>query len=211
MAEFKLKASVRDNSGKNDAHKVRQSKSLPAVIFHKGEKSENIIIDDLAFQMCYLKAGMTNIIDIEIDGRKRPVIVKEVQRHPFKNQILHVSFQGINMNEQIKIHIPIELIGRDEIRLQPSVLNQVLDSVEIECLPKDMPEKFEYNVENMQYDDVVKVADLEGVKDPKISLITDSEEVVCSLSLPREEKEEEEENVDAADVPVVGEEKKEEE
>lgn len=211
MAEYKLKAQKREAVGKNKVDKIRQNEQLPAAIFQKGKETENITIDDLEFQMLYQKAGMTSVIDLDIDGAVRPAIIKEIQRHPFKNQIYHVGFQGINMDEKIKIEVPVELINRDEIRKQPSVLNQQLDTIEVLVLPSNIPDSFSIDVQNMDYDDTFTVKDLVG-DNKDVEVLIDLDEVVCSLSMPREEKEEEEvEETSAADVPVVGKEEKEEE
>ena len=210
MAEYKLKAQKREAVGKNKVDKIRQNEQLPAAIFQKGKETENITIDDLEFQMLYQKAGMTSVIDLDIDGVIRPAIIKEIQRHPFKNQIYHVGFQGINMDEKIKIEVPVELINRDEIRKQPSVLNQQLDTIEVLVLPSNIPDSFSIDVQNMDYDDSFTVKDLVGDNED-VEVLIDLDEVVCSLSMPREEKEEEEvEETSAADVPVVGKEEKEE-
>lgn len=211
MAEYKLKAQKREAVGKNKVDKIRQNEQLPAAVFQKGKETENITIDDLEFQMLYQKAGMTSIIDLDIDGAVRPAIIKEIQRHPFKNQIYHVGFQGINMDEKIKIEVPVELINRDEIRKQPSVLNQQLDTIEVLVLPSNIPDSFSIDVQNMDYDDSFTVKDLVGDNED-VEVLIDLDEVVCSLAMPREEKEEEEvEETSAADVPVVGKEEKEEE
>ena len=211
MAEYKLKAEKREAVGKNKVDKIRQNEQLPAAIFQKGKETENITIDDLEFQMLYQKAGMTSIIDLDIDGAVRPAIIKEIQRHPFKNQIYHVGFQGINMYEKIKIEVPVELLNRDEIRKQPSVLNQQLDTIEVLVLPSNIPDSFSIDVQNMDYDDSFTVKDLVGDNED-VEVLIDLDEVVCSLAMPREEKEEEEvEETSAADVPVVGKEEKEEE
>ncbi len=211
MTEYKLKAEKREAVGKNKVDKIRQNEKLPAAVFQKGKETENITIGDLEFQMLYQKAGMTSIIDLDIDGTIRPAIIKEIQRHPFKNQIYHVGFQGISMDEKIKIEVPVELINRDEIRKQPSVLNQQLDTIEVEVLPANIPDSFSIDVQNMDYDDTFTVRDLVG-DNKDVEVLIDLDEVVCSLSMPREEKEEEETTeTAAADVPVVGKEEKAEE
>lgn len=210
MAEYKLKAEKREAVGKNKVDKIRQNEKLPAAVFQKGQETENITIDDLEFQMLYQKAGMTSIIDLDIDGTIRPAIIKEIQRHPFKNSIYHVGFQGINMNEKIRIEVPIELINRDEIRKQPSVLNQILDTIEVEVLPSNIPDSFSIDVQNMDYDDTFTVRDLVG-DNKDVEVLIDLDETVCALSMPREEKEEETEETSAADVPVVGKEEEKEE
>ena len=144
--------------------------------------------------------------------KKKTVLIKEVQRHPFRDEVLHIDFQGVRMDEAIRLLVPVVLVNRDEIRVQPSVLLQMLDEVEIECLPGDIPAQAEVDVQNMQIGDVITVADLDVAKNDKVTVLINEEEPVASLSEPQEEviSEETEEETSAADVPVVGEKEKEE-
>ncbi len=212
MANIKLEAKNRAEFGKNRVNKLRHEGLIPAAIFEKGTETMPITISSRDFEIVYREAGGTSIVDVNVEGKTHPTIIKEIDRHPFKNQILHVNFQGINMNELIKVEVPIEFVGRDSIKAQPSVFNALLNELHIECLPGDLPDTIEIQVEGMQIDDVIYVKDLEIAKNNKITILVDQDEPVCSLS-PQQEVAEEEttETAAAGDVPVVGEENKEEE
>ena len=212
MANIKLEAKNRAEFGKNRVNKLRNEGLIPAAIFEKGTETLPITISSRDFEIVYREAGGTSIVDVNVEGQAHPTIIKEIDRHPFKNQVLHVNFQGVNMNEAIKVEVPIEFIGRDSIKAQPSVFNASLNELHIECLPGDLPDTIEIPVEGMQIDDVIYVKDLEIAKNDKITILVDQDEPVCSL-LPQQEVEEEEESTETAagDVPVVGEENKEEE
>lgn len=212
MANIKLEAKNRAEFGKNRVNKLRRGNLIPAAIFEKGKETLPITISARDFEIVYREAGGTSIVDVNVEGQAHPTIIKEIDRHPFKNQILHVNFQGVNMNEVIKVEVPIEFIGRDSIKAQPSVFNASLNELHIECLPGDLPDTIEIPVEGMQIDDVIYVKDLEIAKNDKITILVDQDEPVCSL-LPQQEVAEEEESTETAagDVPVVGEENKEEE
>ena len=211
MANIKLEAKNRAEFGKNRVNKLRNEGLIPAAIFEKGTETLPITISSRDFEIVYREAGGTSIVDVNVEGKAHPTIIKEIDRHPFKNQILHVNFQGVNMNEAIKVEVPIEFVGRDSIKAQPSVFNALINELHIECLPGDLPDTIEIPVEGMQIDDVIYVKDLEIAKNKKITTPVDQDEPVCSLAPQQEVTEEESTETAAGDVPVVGEENKEEE
>lgn len=211
MTEYKLNAMKREGSGKNRVDKLRAAGQIPAVIYQKGEENELVQVKDLEFAHVYNKAGSSSLVDLVVDSDTKKVLIKEVQRHPYRNEVLHVDFQGVRMDEAVRLMVPVVLLHRDEIRVQPSILLQMIDEIEVECLPGDIPAQAEVDVENMQIGDVITIADLDVSKNEKVNVLVDENEPVASLNEPQEEsaQEEEEESTEAADVPVVGEEEKE--
>lgn len=212
MTEYKLNAMKREGSGKNRVDKLRAAGQIPAVIYQKGEENELVQVKDLEFAHVYNKAGSSSLVDLVVDSETKKVLIKEVQRHPYRNEVLHVDFQGVRMDEAVRLMVPVVLLHRDEIRVQPSILLQMIDEIEVECLPGDIPAQAEVDVENMQIGDVITIADLDVSKNEKVNVLVDENEPVASLNEPQEEvveEETEEESTEAADVPVVGEEEKE--
>lgn len=213
MSKYTLKTKKRDEAGKNRVDKLRNEGLIPGVVYQRGEEPESVKVVELEFNKVFAEAGTSTLVDLDLDGESKTVLIKEVQKHPVRNQILHIDFQGVKMDEKLKVFVPVVLLERDSIRVQPSVLIQMLDEIEVECLPGDIPQAAEIDVKDMQIGDVYTVADLDIANNPAIDILIDQEEPVASLSEPQEEvvEEEEEEEVDAADVPEVGEEEEEEE
>lgn len=191
MSSLLMKIEPRGQVGSNKVKQLRKDNILPAVIYKKGDEPKAVQVSEMEFYRVYRVAGTTTVINLELEGKKHPVIVKEVQRHPYKNQILHVDFQELNMDETIKVSVPIVLLNRDNIRLQPSVLTQMLDEVEVECLPNNIPNAVEYDVADMTFDTPVHVKDLDIVNDKNITVLTELDSLVCTLSEPAREVEEE--------------------
>jgi large subunit ribosomal protein L25 len=210
MAAIKIQVEKRTGLGKNKVDKIREEDFIPGVLYGKGEETEHVKVDKRIFEKVYKSAGTSTLIDLELEGNVVPVLIKEVQRHPFKNQYLHVDFQKLNMNETVKLTIPITLIGRDSIKLQPSILMQQLDEIEIECLPKDIPQSIEVEVSDITFDTPILVSDLEIFNNENITLFREADDVIANLVAPAEETEEDEEEVEADEVPVVGKEESEE-
>lgn len=214
MAQYKLTVQRRDAHGKNQVDKLRDQGIVPGVIYHKEGENENVQINALEFRKTYLAAGSSALVDLNLDGQTQTVLIKDVQIHPVKDQMLHVDFQEVRANEKLKVTIPVVLLGRDNIRVQPSILLQLLEEVEVECFPRDIPQTADVNVEDMQIGDVVTVADLDISSNEAIQILLPAEEPVASLSEPNKEveaEETEEGEASAADVPEVGKEEKEQE
>ncbi|MDD7305593.1 MAG: 50S ribosomal protein L25 [Peptoniphilaceae bacterium] len=206
MADLKLNAQKREAVGKNKVNKLRQQSIVPGVVYAKDEENINVQVIAKDFERVLSKAGTSTIISLEVEGEDIPVLIKSYQTHPFKSEFLHVDFQKIKANEAIRVNIPVVLTGRDEIRVQPSVLIQNIDNIDVECLPKYIPQTAEVNVVDMQIGDSYTVADLDVSKDENITLLIEEDEIVCSLQEPQDENlEAGEENLEAGQVPTVGE------
>lgn len=205
MTNYKLDMQKRDKVGSNAVRKLRVKELIPGVIYGKDFEPINVTVDEKELRKVHLMAGTSSLIDVKVDGEEHTVIIKDVQKHPFKNHYVHVDFKEIKMGEVANFTIPVVLEGRDEIRLQPSVLMQLLDEIEIECLPKNLPNEAAVSVIDMQYGDTFEVKDLDVFKNPDIKVLNDETEAVCSLSEPKEELIEEDVEEVSADVPTVSE------
>ena len=179
-----MKIESRENIGSNKVNKLRADKVLPGVIYKRGDSTQTVQVSEAEFLSVYKIAGTTSVIDLELGGKSHPVIIKEIQRHPFKNQILHIDFQELNMDETIKMFIPINLLNRDNIKLQPSVLAQMLDQVEIECLPNNIPNSADVDVADMTFTEPLYVRDLDVANNEDVVVLTDLDALVCTLSEP---------------------------
>ncbi|EGC81767.1 50S ribosomal protein L25 [Anaerococcus prevotii] len=206
MAEIVLQAQKREATGKNKVNKLRNEELVPAVIYAKGEENINVQVTSREFEKVLKKAGTSTIITLDFGDEKKDVLIKAYQNHPFKNIFLHVDFQAINQNETIRVQVPVVLVGRDDIRVEPSVLVQNIDVVEVECLPRYIPQTADVEVSDLQIGDNRTVSDLDIAKVDDITILLEDDEVICSLQEPNEEEiPEEGEEADAAEVPTVDE------
>lgn len=206
MANIVLQAQKREATGKNKVNKLRNEELVPAVIYAKGEENINVQVTSREFEKVLKKAGTSTIITLDFGDEKKDVLIKAYQNHPFKNIFLHVDFQAINQNETIRVQVPVVLVGRDDIRVEPSVLVQNIDVVEVECLPRYIPQTADVEVSDLQIGDNRTVSDLDIAKVDDITILLEDDEVICSLQEPNEEEiPEEGEEADAAEVPTVDE------
>ena len=213
MNTIKLNLEKREDLGSAGAKKVRAQGLVPGIFYAKDAEPVAVAAKANELQKVVDVAGTSALVDVNVNGEDHKILFKEIQQHPYKNQLLHFDAYGVNLKEKIKLSIPVVLEGRDDIRVQPSVLLQHLEEVEVECLPTNLPSEGVANVADMQIGDTLTVADLDVASIEDIEVLTDLEEAVCALQEPREESVEEEAEgaADAADVPTVGETESEEE
>ena len=207
MANLVLQAEKREATGKNKVNKLRNSELIPGVVYAKNQENVNVQFEAREFDKVLRQAGTSTIITLDVNGEGKEVLIKDFQTHPYKNQFLHVDFQAIDQNQAIRVSVPVNLIGRDDLNADAGVLVQNIDVVEVECLPKYIPQTADVEIKDLQIGENKTVADLDIFKDENISVLADAEEVICSLQEVSEEEiiDDEEEAADAADVPTVDE------
>lgn len=215
MAAIKMKIEKREETGSNKVNKMRANDTIPAVLYSKGVETQHVSINKPEFIKVYRAAGTTSLLTLNLDGEEIPAILKEVQKHPVKEEFLHVDIQKLNMDEKIKLTIPVVLLNRDGIKLQPSVLVQQLDEIEVECLPSYIPSTAEVDVENIDFETTFLVSDLDVASIEEVTILTELDEVVCSLTEPTiyEDDEEIDEDLDEemTEPELIGEDDEEEE
>lgn len=204
MSNFNLNVEARTDIGSNKVKKIRVENIIPGVVYSRGEESKSVMMNNAEFLKVFKSAGSSSVIDLGLAGEVLPVIVKSVQRHPVSGVVTHIDFQKLNMNETIKMTIPISILNRENIKIQPSILMQLMNHVEIECLPSYIPHTADVDVSDMDFDTPKFVKDLDIAKMEGITMLTDLEETVCTLSEPVEIEEEVEVAGDSVDVPVIG-------
>ena len=213
METVELKAKVRENVGKKYSKKLRHENLIPGVVYKEGEKTVHLKLSekDLVHAL-RTKAGENVLISLKVEdgpkakGKERVVVVKEMQHHPIKEQILHVDFQEISLTEKLTIDVPIALKGEAEgVVKEEGVLEHIIWEVKVECLPTDIPEKIEVEVSAMKIGDKVLVKDL--VVPPGVTILDDSEQAVIAVELPHVEKPKEEGEEEALEPELIREKK----
>ena len=192
MATIKMKVEKRTELGKNRSNTMRGEHHIPAVIYSRGEETQHIMVDQKEFQRVFKESGIASVIHLQLAGKSIPVIIREIQRHPVSNHILHIDFFMLHMNEKARMEIPVILHNKDHVRIQPSILSQLLDHIEIECLPKDIPHAAEVDVAEINFSTPILIKDLDIAQNSKITIMKELTEIVCTLSEPPRKEEEHE-------------------
>jgi large subunit ribosomal protein L25 len=214
MASAQLSATPRDGTGKGSARSLRAQGKIPAVIYGHGREPQSLAIETRELEKLLSKiSAESTVIELSMDGQSSRTLIREIQRHPFKRQILHVDFQELVAGEKVTVRIPIVLMGVPEgVRQDGGILDQVMRELEIEVDPANIPNHVEVDVNPLHIGDSVHVREIplpEGVE-----LVGDADSTVCVVSAPRavvETVAPTEEAEIVAEPEVIGKAKKEEE
>lgn len=179
-----LNARVRDGQGKGAARRLRREGMIPGVIYGRGETPRSVAVNARELQYLLSHVSVENtIIDLRV-GEQGPAqaLIREVQYHPARPEVLHVDFFHVHAGEKIRLEIPIRLHGVPEgVRSQGGVLDQVLYSLHVECLPKDIPEAIDVDVERLGAGDSVHVSEVDA---QGATILNDPELVVATVAHP---------------------------
>lgn len=152
---FELIGDNRPDQGKGASRRLRQSGKVPGILYG-GHRDPRPIALDHAKMLHYLEndAFFTSILTLTIGDRSQPCILKDVQRHPARNQIVHVDLQRILEDEEIRVTVPFRFIGEDVAPgvKQGGLVSHVMTELEISCLPKHLPEYLEVDVTRLEMD-----------------------------------------------------------
>lgn len=161
MKKYSLQADVRDIVGR----KVKQLRAvgrIPATVYGKNVKSASVSVAQDAFDTIYKEAGETGLVELTVAGDIRPVLIHTLQRDPVHGQLLHVEFHQVDLKEKVHAKVPLEVVGNAPAVVgKAGVLLTLLDEVEVDALPTDLPDKLLVDVSKLaQVDQEVKVSDL---------------------------------------------------
>jgi large subunit ribosomal protein L25 len=185
MATVSFNATARSDVGKGAARTLRSKGQVPAVIYGHGREPMPLSLNarDLDKLLGHIQAEST-VIEVSVGGTTAKTLIREIQRHPIKRQILHVDFQALVAGEKVIVSIPIVLNGIPEgVRLGGGVLDQTLRELEIEVDPASIPDHVELDVANMVIGDSLHVSDL--VLPEGVTVQDDPETSVAVLAAPR--------------------------
>ena len=197
MEKVILKAEPRQ-TGRHSNRDIRNAAGVPGVVYGQHAEAQAISLNRKALGIALHKAS-GGVIEVELANQPTlNVLVREVQRHPTKHNILHIDFLAVSMTEKVKLHVPVVHEGHAPVMTNPDmVLVRGLDHVEVECLPGDIPEHLVADLATLlTVDDEILVKELKvpaGVK-----VLTESDQVVYAVTLSRAGAEEEAAEVETA-------------
>ncbi len=169
---------------------LRAAGFIPAVVYGGKDKPLSITLDANNFEKIYEQTGSSSLIELNVDENNTDnVLAQDIQYNPVTGKIDHVDFIRVRMDEKLTTEIPLEIVGESEaVEQLDGTLVTPRDSIEVECLPKDLVHEIKIDISVLKaFDDQIKVADIiapEGIK-----ILTDAEEVIAMVEPPRSEEE----------------------
>ena len=195
MEEILLQVSKRDVVGKQ-VKTLRREGILPAIVYGRGISSIPISLNALKANQILSAISSSSLVVIEIDGEKHTTLVREKQRDPVTGDVLHIDFYEVSMTEKLRTNVMLEFQGESPaVKELMGVLVNVTESLEIECLPQDLPNRIVADLSTLEeIGDSLYVRDI--ILPPNIELISDIDGLVVVISAPAVEEIEEVEEVE---------------
>ena len=186
---MKVVATTRSTQGTSASRRLRLTGKVPGIVYGSTDAPVSIELDhnDL-FHALRKEAFHASILDLEIDGAAASsVLLRDVQMHPFKQQVLHIDFQRVAANEKIHVRVPIHYLNAETspaVKMSANVISHVMNDIEVTCLPKDLPEFIEVDLGALEAQGAVHVSDL---KLPDgVAVTPNPEEVIATATMPEE-------------------------
>ena len=204
-----LKATTRTESGKGAARKLRATGMVPAVVYGGTEEALPLTLNrNEAFNLFQSISVENTIVTLDVKGVKGGIqtLVRDIQAHPFRPEILHVDFLRIQAGVAIEVDIPVNLIGTPVgVKNQGGILDQVLHVISVRSIPSKIPESIEVDIESLEVGHSLHVGEL-GLED-EMEVLTDLDRMVVQVAYPKVEAEPEAGELDeAAEPEVIGQE-----
>ncbi len=188
MAQFiSITASPRTAAGKGAARQSRLKKKVPAVVYGHGRASQSLEVDAQALEQVLTGIEPSStLVELTVDGKKARALIREIQRHPVRPDIIHIDFYEIRADEKVKLKVPVHLTGTPEgVRNAGGVLDQVTREVEIAVLPEHIPDRVELDVTALTIGHSVHVSDLVI---PNATILTQADLTIATVVPPRAEE-----------------------
>ena len=169
MAKFTVNAVARDDQGKGASRRLRREGLVPGIIYGSSEPKAISVIGKDLYRMLLEDGFYSSILTLNLEGQDQPVIIKDLQRHPSKPVVLHADFQRIDDNQKIKLQVPLAFVNFEKSAAAKAAAKfaQEASTVEIICLPKNLPEVLEVDLSKIEMGQIAHLSDIslpEGVE-----------------------------------------------
>jgi len=203
-----IPAELRKDEGKGASRRLRHADIVPAILYGGKEKAQSIqFVHKDVYMASQNEWFYSSILDLKIDGKNQKALLRDMQRHPYKQRLLHLDFQRVNENEALKIRVPLHFLNQEKSpagKTAGVLVTHELNEIVVSCLPKDLPEYIEVDLGELAQGDIVHLSDLKlpaGVEIPELKLGKEHDVAVVLAKLAKEEVEEA--PADAAPAPVA--------
>lgn len=210
--KIQLNAEPRTDMGKGASRRLRRTDRVPAIVYGGDSDpvsislAHNEFVHELENEAIY-----TQIIDLKVGKHSDEVILRDLQRHPFKNKVWHADFFRIDKKKPIHVTVPIHVLNAEEcagVKQDGGMLSQLVSETEVVCLPKDLPEYLEIDATDVHLGDIIHLSELKVPEGVEIVALTHGEDYdvgILSVVKTRAEEEVSDEAPEAEEVPVVDE------
>src|SRR5210317_982270 len=200
--EFDLIAELRDDMGKGSSRRLRREGKVPAILYGAGRPPRTLAFDhNKVLQQLENESFYSSILNVKVGEKSQAVILKDLQRHPARRQVLHMDLQRIVEDEVIRMTVPIHFVNEDiavGVKQGGGKVSHLMNDIEVVCLPKYLPEYLEIDITDLELDELRYISDIplpEGVEIPALAQGDEANRPIVSIHIIKEMVIEEEEEV----------------
>ncbi len=191
-----IKAQSRKDEGKGASRRLRHADKVPAIVYGGAQAPQSIQLDHNTVALATRHEWFfSSILDLSVDGKVQKVLLRDLQRHPFKPRVLHLDFQRIDENKAIRLRVPLHFLNQEKSpagKISGIVITHELNEIEISCLPKHLPEYIEVDLVALDKGQTVHLSDLKlpaGVEIPELRFGKEHDHAVAVAKEIKEEVE----------------------
>ncbi len=196
MQQFEITAELRKDIGKGASRRLRRSGNVPGILYGTGKESVSIFMNhnDLMHSL-ENEAFYSHILTLKIGKDTEEVVLRDLQRHPYKPRLLHIDLQRIKATEKITMRVPIHILNEaicPGVKTERGIVTSLMTQLHVICLPKDLPEFIEVDIEALHVGDAFHVRDLKIPKDVELEILVsggDPDQAVVLVHAPQVEEE----------------------
>ena len=169
---IELNATLRDDMGKGASRRLRHVGKLPGIVYGAGKDPVNVTLIQKDVQYVLpQEAFFSQVLSLNLEGKKEDVLLRDLQHHPYKQDIMHIDFLRVDAKTAVHVHVPLHFVGEETapgVKTEGGAVSHVVVEVEVECLPKDIPEFIEVDLSGMHLNDILHLSDIKLPKGVEI-------------------------------------------
>ena len=207
--DFDLVAELREDQGKGASRRLRREGKVPAIIYGAGRKPRALVLDhNKVLHQLENESFYSSVLNIKVGDKSQAAIVKDIQRHPARPLVLHMDFQRIVDDVEIRMNVPLHFLGEDVapgVKQGGGKVSRLMNDVEVACLPKHLPEYLEVDISELELDEMLHLSDIklpQGVEIPELQQGPEHDQAIVSIHVIKAapvEEEVSEEGAEAAE------------
>jgi large subunit ribosomal protein L25 len=191
---MKVIANKRNAQGTGASRRLRNQGKVPGILYGAGSEPVNIELDhNPLFHALRREKFHASILELDLDGRNERVLLRDFQMHPYRSLVLHVDFQRVAEDQKVHMKVPLHFVGAENspaVKLSAAIIGHVLSEVEIDCLPRDLPEFIEVDLSELTAQQTVHLSDVKLPQGVSVVLRGKEDPVVVTVALPSVQQEE---------------------
>jgi large subunit ribosomal protein L25 len=188
--KFDLIAELREDQGKGASRRLRHQGKVPAIIYGAGRPPRSLMFDqNKVLHKLENESFYSSVLNIKVGDKSQAAILKDLQRHPAKPMIMHMDFQRIVDDVEIKMNVPLHFLGEDVaigVKDGGGAVSHLANDVEVSCLPKYLPEYLEIDISELELDAMLHLSDIklpEGVEIPQLAQGPENDHAIVSIHI----------------------------